>query len=70
MKAIPEVAAHKHIVLCGDNLNALSIIRSLGQVGIRPIVIVLQGNPIPPLLRFLQTLKDLLHNIINMQDNI
>ena len=47
MKAIPEVAAHKHIVLCGDNLNALSIIRSLGQVGIRPIVIVLLGNPIP-----------------------
>ena len=47
MKAIPEVAAHKHIVLCGDNLNALSIIRSLGRVGIRPIVIVLQGNPIP-----------------------
>lgn len=47
MKAIPEVAAHKHIVLCGDNLNALSIIRSLGEVGIRPIVIVLQGNPIP-----------------------
>ncbi len=43
-KAIPEVLAHKHIVLCGDNMNALSIIRSLGEVGIRPIVILLQGK--------------------------
>ena len=47
MKAIPEVLAHQHIVLCGDNLNALSIVRSLGEVGISPIVIMLKGNPIP-----------------------
>lgn len=40
-KALPEVAAHQHIVLCGDNINALSITRSLGEVGIRPIVILL-----------------------------
>lgn len=46
MKAIPEVLAHRHIVLCGDNLNALSIVRSLGEVGIEPIVIMLKGNPI------------------------
>ena len=46
MKAIPEVLSHNHIVLCGDNLNALSIVRSLGEVGIKPIVILLKGNPI------------------------
>lgn len=46
-KAIPEVASHKHLVLCGDNLNALSIIRSLGEVGIKPIAIMLKGNHIP-----------------------
>jgi len=45
-KAIPEVLSHKHILICGDNLNALSIMRSLGEVGIRPIVILLEGNPI------------------------
>ena len=45
-KALPEVLAHKHILICGDNLNALSIMRSLGEMGIRPIVILLEGNPI------------------------
>ncbi len=45
-KAIAEVLAHKHILVCGNNLNALSIIRSLGEVGIRPIVIVLESNAI------------------------
>jgi len=45
-KAIPEVMLHKHILVCGNNLNALSIMRSLGEVGIRPIVILLEGNPI------------------------
>lgn len=46
VKAIPEVMLHEHILICGDNLNALSIIRSLGKVGIRPIVILLKGNPL------------------------
>ena len=46
MKAIPEVLSHQHLVVCGDNLNALSIVRSLGEVGIRPIVIMTKGNPI------------------------
>lgn len=42
---ISEVAAHKHIVLCGDNLNAISILRNLGEIGIKPIVILIQeGN--------------------------
>lgn len=42
-----EVFSHKHIVLCGDNFNALSLIRSLGEVGIYPIVIVAQEGHVP-----------------------
>lgn len=42
-----EVFLHKHIVLCGDNFNALSLIRSLGEVGIFPIVIVAQEGHVP-----------------------
>lgn len=42
-----EVFLHKHIVLCGDNFNALSLIRSLGEAGIYPIVIVAQEGFIP-----------------------
>ena len=38
---------HKHVVLCGDNFNALSIIRSLGEAGIQPIVIVAQEGFVP-----------------------
>ena len=42
-----DIYLHKHIVLCGDNFNALSIIRSLGEVGIQPIVIVAQEGFVP-----------------------
>ena len=42
-----EVFSHKHIVLCADNFNALSLIRSLGEAGIRTIVIVVQEGHIP-----------------------
>lgn len=42
-----EVHSHKHIVLGGDNLNSLSIIRSLGEAGIRPIAIIVQEGHIP-----------------------
>lgn len=42
-----EVLLHKHILLCGDNLNSLGIIRSLGEMGICPIVIVLSEGHIP-----------------------
>ncbi len=42
-----EIFLHKHIVLCGDNINALSLVRSLGEAGIRPIVIVVQEGHIP-----------------------
>lgn len=47
MHSQEEVYLHKHIVLCGDNFNALSIIRSLGEAGIKPIVIVAQEGFVP-----------------------
>lgn len=31
---------HKHIVLCGDHYNPLGIVRSLGEEGIKPIVVL------------------------------
>ena len=43
IEAIPEVKRHLHIVLCGDNINAVSILRSLGEVGLRPTVIMAVG---------------------------
>lgn len=42
-----EVYLHKHILICGDNINSLGIIRSLGEKGIRPIVIVVEEGHIP-----------------------
>ena len=42
-----DVYSHKHIVLGGDNLNTLSIIRSLGEVGFRPVAIIVQEGHLP-----------------------
>ncbi len=46
-EAIPEVKRHRHIVLCGDNINAVSILRSLGEVGLRPTVIMIDEGHVP-----------------------
>ena len=63
-----EVLRHKHIVLCGDNLNALSIIRSLGEVGLSPIVIVSEEGHIPLVSKskFISTI----HKITSIEDCI
>lgn len=42
-----RIFKHKHIIIGGDNLNSLSIIRSLGEKGIRPIAIIIQENHVP-----------------------
>ncbi|MBQ2024950.1 MAG: hypothetical protein II215_00580 [Paludibacteraceae bacterium] len=42
-----RIFEHKHIIIGGDNLNSLSIIRSLGEKGIRPIAIIIAENHIP-----------------------
>ena len=40
-----DVFAHKHICLVGDHYNPLGIIRSLGEEGIRPIVLLCDEHP-------------------------
>lgn len=47
IEAIPEVKRHLHIVLCGDNINAVSILRSLGEVGLRPTVVMVDEDHVP-----------------------
>ena len=42
-----RIFEHKHIIIGGDNLNSLSIIRSLGEKGIFPIAIIVQENHLP-----------------------
>lgn len=40
-----ELFRHKHICLVEDHYNPLAIIRSLGEIGIRPIVLLCSKNP-------------------------
>lgn len=40
-----KVYEHKHIVLAGDHYNPLGIIRSLGEEGIKPIVLLCDKHP-------------------------
>lgn len=42
-----DIFSHEHILLCGDNFNSLSIVRSLGEYGIRPTVVIVQEGHIP-----------------------
>ena len=35
-----DIKEHKHILICGDNRNSLCIIRSLGEKGINPLIIL------------------------------
>lgn len=41
-----EIFKHKHILLVEDHTNPLGIVRSLGEEGIRPIVLLCSKNPI------------------------
>lgn len=40
-----EIYKHKHICLVGDHYNPLAIIRSLGEEGIKPIVVLCDLHP-------------------------
>ncbi len=40
-----EVFEHRHIVLCEDHYNPLGIIRSLGEEGIKPTVLLCSEHP-------------------------
>ncbi len=47
-----EVRLHKHIVISGDTGNALGVIRSLAQGGVKPILIYLvENNHVPVLIK-------------------
>ncbi len=52
-----EVFNHKHICLVGDHYNPLGIIRSLGEEGIRPIVLLC--NPHPHLVQYSKYIGEL-----------
>lgn len=41
---LDEIKKHKFIVLCYEHYTPLGVIRSLGEVGIRPIVIILNNK--------------------------
>lgn len=40
-----DIKKHKHIVFCGDNYNALGLIRSLGEKELNPIVVNYSPHP-------------------------
>lgn len=40
-----SIYSHKHIVLCEDHYNPLGIIRSLGEEGVSPIVLLSGKKP-------------------------
>jgi len=39
-----ELHKHQHIVVCWSDLNSLGVVRSLGEKGINPILIILKGG--------------------------
>lgn len=46
MNSNHEIFKHKHILLVPDHTNPLGIVRSLGEEGIKPIVLLYTRNPI------------------------
>ena len=42
-----DIKEHKHILICGDNINSLNILRSLGEMGICPIAIIQREGHVP-----------------------
>ena len=51
MNYMKDIRAHKHIVITGDNGNALGVVRSIGEGGIEPIVIYLVEDHLPLLIK-------------------
>lgn len=45
-----KIKQHKFIVLCSDHYNPLGVVRSLGEVGIKPIVILIANHGKPSLI--------------------
>lgn len=60
-----NIDGHKAIVFCVDHYNPLGLIRSLGEAGITPIVIVVSENPLlVPASKYVSKL----HNVANIKD--
>lgn len=45
-----EIKKHRHILVCGDNVNSLNIVRSLGERDIAPTVILFKDDSVLSLL--------------------
>lgn len=45
------IRKHVHIVSCGDTGNALGVVRSLGEIGIKPVVLCVRENHLPCLIK-------------------
>ena len=54
-----EVFEHRHIVLCEDHYNPLGIIRSLGEEGIKPTVLLCTEHP--HMLQYSKYIGELYH---------
>ena len=55
---IDEVKTHLHIIFGADNMNTLSIARSLGEADIRPLVIMAKDGNIP-LIKYCRYVKQI-----------
>lgn len=44
MKTTDKIEQHKHIIFCMEHYNPLGLVRSLGESGIYPDMIVLQSS--------------------------
>lgn len=51
MDRYSKIRKHLHIVSCGDTGNALGVVRSLGEIGIKPIVLCIRENHLPCLVK-------------------
>lgn len=60
MNQMKDIKEHKHILICGDNINSLNIARSLGEKGISPIVIMQQEDK-PQLLASSRYVKEIIY---------
>ena len=67
---VDEVLLHKHILLCGDNYNSLGIIRSLGEKGISPIVILLEEGHCPLVSKSRYVRRSNLHSVYSFEESV
>lgn len=72
-----EILKHKHIIVCGDNINSLNILRGLGEKGITPFVIMQDEGHLPLLassryvgeIIHVQGFEKALHKLLEFADD-